>query len=36
MVGPIAALLLLVTGREGALDRLSGEGVPRLVDASAS
>jgi len=28
--GPIAALLLLVTGREAGLDRLSGEGAARL------
>lgn len=31
--GPIAALLLLVTGREAALDRLSGAGVERLSAA---
>jgi uncharacterized protein (TIGR03083 family) len=31
--GPIAALLLLVTGREAALDRLTGDGVPRLTAA---
>ena len=29
--GPIAALLLLVTGREAALDRLHGEGAHRLA-----
>ena len=28
--GPIAALLLLITGRPVALPRLSGDGVPRL------
>ena len=31
--GPIAGLLLLVTGREAALDRLSGEGADRLAAA---
>jgi uncharacterized protein (TIGR03083 family) len=31
--GPIAALLLLVTGREAALDRLDGEGAHRLSAA---
>ncbi|SDO17529.1 maleylpyruvate isomerase family mycothiol-dependent enzyme [Geodermatophilus sp. DSM 45219] len=31
--GPIAALLLLVTGREAALDRLSGAGAHRLQAA---
>jgi uncharacterized protein (TIGR03083 family) len=30
--GPIAALLLLVTGRTAALDRLGGEGARRLAD----
>jgi uncharacterized protein (TIGR03083 family) len=32
--GPIAALLLLVTGREAALDQLSGEGADRLAAAA--
>ena len=31
--GPIAALLLLVTGRQAALDRLSGAGARRLAGA---
>ncbi len=31
--GPIAALLLLVTGRDVALDRLDGEGAHRLAAA---
>jgi len=34
--GPIAALLLLVTGRGAALDRLSGEGARRLAAARGS
>ncbi|MFE3699358.1 maleylpyruvate isomerase family mycothiol-dependent enzyme, partial [Nocardia tengchongensis] len=29
--GPILALLLLVTGRTAALDRVAGEGIPRLA-----
>ena len=31
--GPIAALLLLVTGRDAALDRLSGDGAEHLSAA---
>jgi uncharacterized protein (TIGR03083 family) len=33
VTGPMAALLLLVTGREAALDQLSGEGADRLLAA---
>ncbi|MGW4350973.1 maleylpyruvate isomerase family mycothiol-dependent enzyme [Nocardia sp. NPDC004582] len=31
ITGPIVALLLLVTGRAAALDRVAGEGIPRLA-----
>ncbi|MFE2955594.1 hypothetical protein [Nocardia tengchongensis] len=31
VVGPLLALLLLITGRTAALDRVAGEGIPRLA-----
>jgi hypothetical protein len=32
--GPISALLLLMTGRDAALDELTGEGVGALADGT--